>query len=147
MREYISNEYAKKIVISPKDFWAFADYVSLFGNIFLICLIKLARLPPNSVTVCALVYVILTLKTLKFDKRWRNVFWRSIRKKIKISPKRSCVNVIFLTSPTPLYYLLLLTASFWTEFSEHGFTLILASVALNMHTVLYSLESSTQQIF
>ena len=103
------------------------------ATFFLICLIKLARLPPNSVTVCALVHVILTLETLKFDKRWRNVFWRSIRKKIKISPKRSCVNVIFLTSPTPLYYLLLLNASFWTEFSEHVFTLNLASIALNMH--------------
>ena len=137
----------KKIVNSLKDFWAFADCVPLFGNIFLICLIKLARLPPNSVTVCALVHVILTLETLKFDKRWRNVFWRSIRKKIKILPKRSCVNVIFLTSPTPLSYLLLLIASFWTEFSEHVFTLNLASIALNMHMVFFSLERSMQQRF
>ena len=147
MRECISNEYAKKIVNSPKDFWAFADCVPLFGDIFLICLIKLARLPPNSVTVCALVYVILTLETLNFNKRWRDVIWRSIRKKIENSPKRSCVNVIFLTSPPPLYYLLLLTASFWTEFSEQVFTLNLASIALNMHMVLFSLERSMQQRF
>ena len=72
---------------------------------------------------------------------------RSIRKKIKISSKRSCVNVIFLTSPPPLYYLLLLTASFWTEFSEHVFTLNLASIALNMHMVFFSLERSMQQRF
>ena len=137
----------KKIVNSPKDFWAFADCVPLFGDIFLICLIKLARLPPNSVTVCALVHVIPTLESLKFDKRWKNEFWRSIRKKIKLSPKRSCVNVIFLTSPTPLYYFLLLSASFWTEFSEHVFTLNLASIALNMHMVFFSLERSMQQRF
>ena len=119
----------------------------LLGDISLICLTKLARLPLNSVTVCALLHEILALATPKFSIRLRNVFWINIRKNNKNLPKRFCVHVIFLTSPRLLFYLLLLTASFWTEFSEHVFTLNLASIALNMHTVLFSLESSMQQIF
>ena len=119
----------------------------LLGDISLICLTKLARLPLNSVTVCAFLHEIIALETTTFSIRLTHVFWINTRKNIENSPKRFCVHVIFLTSPRLLFYLLLLTASFWTEFSEHVFTLNLASIALNMHMVFFSLERSMQQRF
>ena len=119
---YFKGICKKKSKIHRSIFAVLLIVYLLLGDIFLICLTKLARLPLNSVTVCALLHEILALETPKFSIRLRNVFWIDIRKNIENSPKRFCVHVIFLTSPRPLFYLLLLTASFWTEFSEHVFT-------------------------
>jgi len=137
----------KEIENSPKHYCSIANCVPPIRRRFPYLSNQIGLITANTVTVCALMHEILALETPKFSIRLWNVFWINIRKNIENSPKRFCVHVIFLTSPRPLFFLLLLTASFWTEFWEHVFTLNLASIVLNMHTFLCSLESSMQQIF
>ena len=121
------------------------SFIPLFGNNSLLYPIKLARLPPHSVTVCEFIHEVHILQTPKFNTRCGNVFWIDIRKK---NPK---VSKAFLRKrhisdvTTTLFYLLLLISSFWTEFSKHVYTLNLDSNALNMHMTLFSLERSMQQ--
>ena len=89
----------KKFQKFSERFCAIDSFIPLFGNNSLLYPIKLARLPPHSVTVCEFMHEVHILQSQKFNTRCRNVFWIDIRKKIQKFRERFCVNVIFLTSP------------------------------------------------
>ena len=125
-------------------FCAICSFIPLFGNNSLLCLIKLARLPPHSVTVCEFMHEVHILQTPKFNIRCGKVLWIDIPKKFQKFRERFLRKRHISDVTTTLFYLLLLISSFWTEFSKHVYTLNLASNALNLHMALLSFERSMQ---
>ena len=101
MRKCILNKNTnKKIQKFSVRFCAIDSFISPFGNNSLLYPIKLARLPPHSVTVCEFMHEVHILQTPKSNTRCGNEFLINIRKKqIQKFRERFCVNVIFLTSP------------------------------------------------